>query len=109
MSGTTPDLSMNLSTYTQCTLTLRPVKLLFVIFGRLSYSFFVRVWANGRLSHLTLKNSHFSLENERFLTIFFAQGGSNDLYHDFLSICSTKDCIYNFTEFSFRKNERSKQ
>ena len=25
--------------YTQCTLKLRPVKLLFVIFGRLSYSF----------------------------------------------------------------------
>ena len=47
-------------TYTQCTLKLRPVKLLFVIFGRLSYSFFVHlmVWGNGRLSYLILKKSH---------------------------------------------------
>ena len=40
--------------YTQCTLKLRPVKLLFVIFGHLSYSFFANLmfWGNGRLSYL---------------------------------------------------------
>ena len=41
--------------YTQCTLKLRPVKLLFVIFGRLSYSFLedrvrlVRLVSHGEL------------------------------------------------------------
>ena len=34
------------SQYTVCTLKLRPVKLLFVIFGRLSYSFFMDVKSN---------------------------------------------------------------
>ena len=50
-----------LTQYTACTLKLRPVKLLFVIFGRLSYSFFlnVMVWGNGRLSYLILKNHPF--------------------------------------------------
>ena len=50
--------------YTQCTLKLRPVKLLFVIFGRLSYSLFVNlmVWGNGRLSYLILKNHPFFIE-----------------------------------------------
>ena len=40
------------TSYTACNLKLRPVKLLFVIFGRLSYSLFVNlmVWGNGRLS-----------------------------------------------------------
>ena len=32
--------SNNGKVYTACTLKLRPVKLLFVIFGRLSYSFY---------------------------------------------------------------------
>ena len=40
--------------YTGCTLKLRAVKLLFVIFGRLSYSFFVQIMVsgNGRLSYI---------------------------------------------------------
>ena len=33
--------------YTGGTLKLRPVKLLFVIFGRLSYSFFVNLMVSG--------------------------------------------------------------
>ena len=76
--------------YTGGTLQLRPVKLLFVIFGRLSYYFFMnlRVSGNGRLSYL---------------------GGSNGLYYDFSPIRLTKACIYNFRETYFRKNERSKQ
>ena len=67
--------------YTQCTLKLRPVKLLFVIFGRLSYSFFVHqmVLSNGRLSYLILKMAHFTSENDRF----FNRGGSNSPYYEF--------------------------
>jgi len=40
--------------YTGCTLKLRAVKLLFVIFGRLSYTFFVKIviLGNGRLSYI---------------------------------------------------------
>ena len=40
--------------YTGCTLKLRAVKLLFVIFGRLSYTFFVKIMVlgNGRLSYI---------------------------------------------------------
>ena len=40
--------------YTGCTLKLRAVKLLFVIFGRLSYTFFGKnlVLRNGRLSYI---------------------------------------------------------
>ena len=59
--------------YTRGTLKLRPVKLLFVIFGRLSYSFFVNlmVWGNGQLSYLILKNHTFFTEKwpifDRFL------------------------------------------
>ena len=50
--------------YTGCTLKLRAVKLLFVIFGRLSYSLFVNlmVRGNGRLSYLILKNRPFFIE-----------------------------------------------
>ena len=44
--------------YTGCTLKLRAVKLLFVIFGRLSYTFFGKnmVLSNGRLSYIIWKN-----------------------------------------------------
>ena len=40
--------------YTGCTLKLRAVKLLFVIFGRLSYTFFIKIMVlgNGRLSYI---------------------------------------------------------
>ena len=97
--------------YTACTLKLRPVKLLFVIFGRLSYSFFVNlmVWGNGRLSYLILKNHLFFIEKWPIFGRFFARDGSNGLLKDFLPIRSTKDCIYNFRKTYFRKNERSKQ
>ena len=39
---------------TGCTLKLRAVKLLFVIFGRLSYIFFLKIMVlgNGRLSYI---------------------------------------------------------
>ena len=55
------EVTVLLDQYTACTLKLRPVKLLFVIFGRLSYSFFANlmVWGNGRLSYLILKNHLF--------------------------------------------------
>ena len=94
-------------TYTQCTLKLRPVKLLFVIFGRLSYSFFVHlmVWGNGRLSYLILKNNQFFIEKWPIFDRFLTRGGLNGLYYDFLSIRLTKDCIKNFRETYFRKNE----
>ena len=47
--------------YTGCTLKLRAVKLLFVIFGRLSYTFFGKnmVLRYGRLSYITWKNMVF--------------------------------------------------
>ena len=45
--------------YTGGTLKLRPVKLLFVIFGRLSY--------------LILKNRIFYIENDRFMTDFLPE------------------------------------
>ena len=53
--------------YTACTLKLRPVKLLFVIFGRLSYSFFVilMVSGNGRLSYFLLKTDIYFLKLEQ--------------------------------------------
>ena len=97
--------------YSSCTLKLRPVKLLFVIFGRLSYSFFVNqmVWGNGRLSYLILKNHLFFTEKWPISADFFARDGSNGLLEDFLPIRSTKDCIYNFRKTYFHKNERSKQ
>ena len=55
---------LSLFHYTQYTLKLRPVKLLFVIFGRLSHSFFVniKVWGNGRLRYLILKKRPFLIE-----------------------------------------------
>ena len=59
--------------YTQCTLKLRPVKLLFVIFGRLSYSFFVilMVSGNGRLSYLMLKTDIYYRKLIQNMIIFF--------------------------------------
>jgi len=42
--------------------------------------------------------------------LFFARGGSNDLYNDLLSICLITDCMYNKGKFiSAVKNELSKQ
>ena len=59
--------------YTGCTLKLRAVKLLFVIFGRLSYTFFVQIMilGNGRLSYILWKNGRFLAENDRFRTDFW--------------------------------------
>jgi len=59
--------------YTQCTLKLRPVKLIFVIFGRLSYSFFVilMVSGNGRLSYLMLKTDIYYRKLIQNMIIFF--------------------------------------
>ena len=51
-----PHAEFGANDYTQCTLKLRPVKLLFVIFGRLSY--------------LILKITNFSSKNDRFSTGF---------------------------------------
>ena len=64
---------MNKSSYTQCTLKLRPVKLIFVIFGRLSYSFFVilMVSGNGRLSYLMLKTDIYYRKLIQNMIIFF--------------------------------------
>ena len=97
--------------YTQCTLKLRPVKLLYVIFRRLRYSFFVHlmVWGNGRLSYLILKNNQFFIEKWPIFDRFLTRGGLNGLYYDLLSIRLTKDSIYNFRETYFHKNEWSKQ
>ena len=74
--------------YTQCSLKLRPVKLLFVIFGRLSYSFFANlmVWGNGRLSYLIWKNHPFFIEKWPIFDRFYAWGGSIGLCYDFWSI-----------------------
>ena len=71
--------------YTQCTLKLRPVKLLFVIIGRLSYSFFIHlmVWGNGRLSDLIFENHPFYIEKWPIFDQFFTWGDSNGLYYDF--------------------------
>ena len=50
--------------YTGCTLKLRAVKLLFVVFGRLSYSFPVNkmVLGDGRVSYIIRKNDRFVVE-----------------------------------------------
>ena len=90
---------------------VRPVKLLFFIFGRLSYSFFVilMVSGNGRLSYLILPNQPFLIKKWPIFDWFLALSGSNSLYYVYFSIRSTKDCIYNFRETDFRKNEWPKQ
>ena len=44
--GSTTSDKSDIEQYTACTLKLRPVKLLFVIFGRLSYCFFTDVKSN---------------------------------------------------------------
>ena len=83
--------------YTGCTLKLRAVKLLFVIFGRLSYTFFVKIMilGNGRLSYILWKNGRFLAENDRFSDRFLARGGSNGISNDVFSISVIKNCIYN--------------
>ena len=106
-----PPSKVSLFYYTACTLKLRPVKLLFVIFGRLSYSFFVNlmVWGSGRLSYLMLKNHPFFIKKWPIFDRFFARGGSNGLCSYFLLVRLTKDCIYNSRETHFRNNKRLKQ
>ena len=66
--------------YTGCTLKLRAVKLLFVIFGRLTYTFFVKIM-------------------DRLL----ARGGSNDISKDVFSISVIKNWIYNKGKLIFAK------
>ena len=59
--------------HTAFTVKLRPVKLLFVIFGRLSYSFFVilMVSGNGRLSYFLLKTDIYFIKLVQNEIIFY--------------------------------------
>ena len=61
--------------YTGCTLKLRAVKLLFVIFGRLKLHFFVKIMVlgYGRLSYILWKNGRFLAENGRFRIDFWPE------------------------------------
>ena len=61
--------------YTGCTLKLRAVKLLFVIFGRLSYTFFVKIMVlgYGRLSYILRKNGRYWAGNDRFQIDFWPE------------------------------------
>jgi len=91
--------------YTGCTLKFRADKWLFVIFGRLSYIFFVKIMVlgYGRLSYIMWKNGRFLAENDRFRIDFLARGGSNDISNDVFSISVIKNCIYNKEKLIFAK------
>ena len=82
--------------YTACTLKLRPVKLLFVIFGRLSYSFFVQIMVsgNGRLSYILWKNGRFLAQIGQFRTDFWPAVVQMTFHNDVFFILIIKDCIY---------------